>query len=371
MNKENKQILNFFTKFNEWVNNLEGGNILYRGHADENWELEASGNRRLRKKSISITSQEYVDRLIKHARSNGLGIKEGREIDDLELLADLQHYGAATCLIDFSKNPFIALFFACREHQEKDGIIIAIKSDVIEKFAEVTYEKLEEKINYFFQEEGKIWKWTPPFTQNNRVLAQNSVFLFGNKKTLSPDKELTIKKENKKAIINCLRDKYGITEGSLFSDLAGFAMANAHDKEYTEYSEEDYFKFGVTHIQKQQYEEAIKDYDEAITINPQLAEAYYNRGYAKGMLERYEEAIKDFDKAITINPQYAKAYYNRGYAKDALERYEEAIKDFDKAITINPQLAEAYYNRGLAKRAIGDEDGAREDFAKYSALKPD
>ncbi len=64
---------------------------------------------------------------------------------------------------------------------------------------------------------------------------------------------------------------------------------------------------------------------------------------------RNEEAIKDYDKAIELNPQYAKAYNNRGKAKAKLGRNEEAIKDYDKAIELNPQLAEAYNNREKSK----------------------
>ncbi len=64
----------------------------------------------------------------------------------------------------------------------------------------------------------------------------------------------------------------------------------------------------------------------------------------------HEEAMKDYDKAIELNPQYAEAYNNRGIAKAELGRNEEAMKDYDKAIELNPQYAEAYNNRGSLQR---------------------
>ena len=88
------------------------------------------------------------------------------------------------------------------------------------------------------------------------------------------------------------------------------------------------------------HENAIADYDKAIQLKPDLADAYSNRGNAKGRLERYEDAITDFDKAIQLEPDMAEAYSNRGNAKGGLGRYEDAIIDYDKAIQLKPDLAE-------------------------------
>ena len=65
---------------------------------------------------------------------------------------------------------------------------------------------------------------------------------------------------------------------------------------------------------------AIADYDIAIRLNPDDADAYYNRGVAKGKLGQHFAAIADYDIAIRLNPDYADAYNNRGYAKSLLER---------------------------------------------------
>ena len=51
-----------------------------------------------------------------------------------------------------------------------------------------------------------------------------------------------------------------------------------------------------------QYERAIEDYDQALEINPQLAEAYTNRGNAYADLGQYERAIEDFTKPLKSIP---------------------------------------------------------------------
>ena len=45
-----------------------------------------------------------------------------------------------------------------------------------------------------------------------------------------------------------------------------------------------------------------------------------------------QEAIKDLNQAVEIDPLFLDAYYNRGTAKSFLKQDKEAIKDFNKAI---------------------------------------
>ena len=356
--------------FVAWISSIEGKKLLFRGHADSTWKVEASGYRRLGENATPATFHNSTKRLIDDARLQGLDKKDGMKMPDLELLAELQHYGAATCLIDFTEHPYTALWFACHEHQDRDGAVVAMASGDSEKFSEITGDNKDEKITKFLQQE-KIWKWTPPHAQNNRIVAQSSIFLFGPSNidtTLYEEK--IIDAQSKKHIMAYLRDKLSITEQRLFSDFAGFAMANAHNKEYTEYSADDYFSLGATYHQRGRYKEAIEYYGQAIAINPQDADAYYNRGIAKAELGKHTEAIQDFDKAIKINPQYAKAFNNRGNAKAESGNHTEAIQDYDKAIEINPQDAEAYFNRGLVKAELGKHTETIQDYGKAIEINP-
>ena len=55
------------------------------------------------------------------------------------------------------------------------------------------------------------------------------------------------------------------------------------------------------------YDRAIADFDEAIKLNPNDANAYYNRGLAYKKKGDKEQAIADFRKALEIDPSYQKA----------------------------------------------------------------
>ena len=62
--------------------------------------------------------------------------------DEEEILTEIQHYGGKTNLIDFTRNPYIALFFACEKYPHKDGRVIwqeieAVKSMIMEPRAKI------------------------------------------------------------------------------------------------------------------------------------------------------------------------------------------------------------------------------------------
>ncbi|MFA4974410.1 MAG: tetratricopeptide repeat protein [bacterium] len=87
------------------------------------------------------------------------------------------------------------------------------------------------------------------------------------------------------------------------------------------------------------YEDALKDNDKAIELNPNSAIDYNNRGDAKFRLKRYKEALADFEKALKLDPNFAEAYYNRANTERKLGKYKEAIKDRQRALELNPSLS--------------------------------
>ena len=65
-----------------------------------------------------------------------------------------------------------------------------------------------------------------------------------------------------------------------------------------------------------------------------LAEAYYNRGNTHATLDEYDRAIADYTQAITIEPKLVQAYNKRGLVYHEVGRYEEALADYTQAIRI-------------------------------------
>ncbi|MFM6090550.1 MAG: tetratricopeptide repeat protein, partial [Dolichospermum sp.] len=115
---------------------------------------------------------------------------------------------------------------------------------------------------------------------------------------------------------------------------------------------------------------AIDDYNQAIKINPNYAQAYNNRGFVRNELRDKQGAIDDYNQAIKINPNYAKAYYGRGNVRDDLGDKQGAIDDYTQAIKFNPNYANAYYNRGIVRNELGDKQGAIDDYTQAIKINP-
>jgi hypothetical protein len=103
----------------------------WRGQASIDWMLDPSLVRRYRRRAepgnapqISEAGLRSLEReLIERARAAGLA----GNLCELELLARLQHHGAATRLLDCSRNAFVALWFAGRWEPDRDGVLLGFE----------------------------------------------------------------------------------------------------------------------------------------------------------------------------------------------------------------------------------------------------
>ncbi len=117
-------------------------------------------------------------------------------------------------------------------------------------------------------------------------------------------------------------------------------------------------------------DEAMKAYDKAIEINPNNSDAWYNKGLVLYKLNKQYEAMKAYDKVIEIDPQYSKAWNDEGVVLYNLNKSYEAIKAYDKAIGINPRYSKAWNNKGLALNNLNKYDEAIKAYDKANQINP-
>lgn len=85
---------------------------------------------------------------------------------------------------------------------------------------------------------------------------------------------------------------------------------------------------------------------------------------------KLDSAFRDFSGAISINPDYAFAWHNRGVVRMQRQDYPGAIADFTKAVSLDSDLAEAVFDRGEVYYLTGDYPAAVADFTDAIARAP-
>ena len=114
-----------------------------------------------------------------------------------------------------------------------------------------------------------------------------------------------------------------------------------------------------------QWDAAEQSVNQALQIEPYLADAYNERGQIRLERRDTDPAINDFTMAIHIEPEFEAAYLNRALAYESRRRYAEAEADLTRALKLNPELKEAYEIRGRTRAAQFKYDEAIADLSYY------
>ena len=343
------------------------------------------------KGSVKVPEELFIaesTRLLSDAKMQWHHQRGGKDLQDLELTAELQHYEAATCLIDFSRDPLVALWFACGglsssdSSDKKQGVVVAFEAGDPSECKTIDSSDIAKPIaQLFLREDGSVlnnkpYVWNPPQGQNTRITAQQSMFVFGRTAIEIGPRHHVCYVRNKESILKKL-STCGITKKSLFGgDFDGFArILNSASS-----PEADYYRIAReihANGEKNDLPVAVLYYDKALKKGEHI-DIYYYRGLAKLDSDDYEGAIADYDWVINIYPQEVGAYNNRGLAKErwhdkdgvkAAYDYTSAVADYSRAIKIRPRYARARRNRGRAKEKLGDIKGAAADLQRAKELE--
>ena len=385
MQKAASPLVTTVSDFIEWAAQFSQGGYLFRGVTNEEYNISASAYRRL--KDIDESPEDRVvnferfvqinSGLIRDVRLQDMDWKNGRKLKDLEILAELQHYRAATCLIDFTYNALIALWFACAPSSANAcGKVVAVHTGQGHQFREVTLELLEKDIDYFFLgNEGEmpqqLYTWQPPH-QNSRITAQQSIFLFGSVE-IDPDQGCIILGSKKQEIRESLKQVHGITEAMLFPDFEGFARQNNQNVPYTQLAASQYRDLGHQKMEEGKLDETIAAFTEAIKIDPGNSSDYQNRGAVREMLlnqngatslNQYRGVIADYTEAINLDPNAPISYYQRGILIAKVGRTHEAVLDLEQALQIAEAVGEENFIANIQQTLHEIKQAARQSHSR-------
>ncbi|UNU24842.1 tetratricopeptide repeat protein [Microcoleus vaginatus] len=136
-------------------------------------------------------------------------------------------------------------------------------------------------------------------------------------------------------------------------------------------SAEDFDELGINKAKERDFEGALENFNRAIKLNPNYADAYNNRANVRYELGDFPGAIEDYTEAILLNPKCSDFHQNGGIISCELRDYRGAQADHSRAIQLDPNNHQAYNSRGFARLQMGDVPGALKDFTQAIELNPD
>ena len=118
-------------------------------------------------------------------------------------------------------------------------------------------------------------------------------------------------------------------------------------------------------------EDALGLYGDVLTLDPNYALAYADRGTAYAMMEKFDLALADLERAVALDYIDASLYSTAATIYFQQKQHQKALAYFTKAIELDPDYTLAYYNRSNTLYEIGEHEAAIADLEKCLTAQPD
>lgn len=258
----------------------------------------------------------------------------GKTISNFEILAELQHHGGKTNLIDFTADYLIALFFACDGSHSKSGRVILLKK------------------------ESKDYVTTEVSKAIERAKVQKSILVQSSKGFIEPTSEnvVIIPADLKRFVLTYLRKYHNIGTWGIYNDIQGYIKwRNTHLESQIHYYQGLAYRrkayLAKNREEKQKwYQKVLECYTEALRLKPDDEIYHMGRGETYADKGEFERAVQDYTNVIknsnslpgivTAEACYARAniYFCRG-------EIDNAFQDYNKNIELNPNFPIAFCRR--------------------------
>jgi protein O-mannosyl-transferase len=133
-----------------------------------------------------------------------------------------------------------------------------------------------------------------------------------------------------------------------------------------------YYNLGVVLTDRRQFDPAIEQYEKAVAVKPDYAEARYNLGVLLNKRGRVREAADQYRRVLRLVPEAdsSAAEHNLGAALATLEQYDEAIEHYQKALRVMPDSTDTLNNLGNALMHQGRRTEAAATFQRLLQINP-
>ena len=126
---------------------------------------------------------------------------------------------------------------------------------------------------------------------------------------------------------------------------------------------------GNAYLRLDMYDEAIVDFDKAISLGTKKTDVYVNKAQALIETGKIDLAIKYIDNSLSKKPA-ASLYNIRAYAWNKKGDFDKSLQDSDKSIEMDNSTPNAYKNKGLAYYGKMEYTNALDQFDKSISVDP-
>jgi tetratricopeptide (TPR) repeat protein len=187
------------------------------------------------------------------------------------------------------------------------------------------------------------------------------------------EEALTLAPENAVYHSNLALAYQGLRDGT--RSIEAWKKALEHDPENADYRHQLNNAQGNDYLVKGDYQEAVKHYEEALTLAPENAVYYSNLALAYQGLRDGTRSIEAWNKALRLDPENAdyRHQLNNAQGNDYLVKgdYQEAVKHYEVALALAPKNAVYHANLALAYLGLREEEQAAGAWKKALDLDPE
>jgi tetratricopeptide (TPR) repeat protein len=141
-----------------------------------------------------------------------------------------------------------------------------------------------------------------------------------------------------------IRNRFAVPALVLFAAFTSSATGQEHQELANQNpakakTDKEYFLAGRSLAIKEQYEDAVQNFQRAIAINSKNKDYFDNLGFCLNRLRHYDEAIEAFNHALSLDQKDAYAYRELGICYYEKQQFEKASELLRQAVSLNPSDA--------------------------------